>query len=492
MKLIRSFLRDALPSSTIIYFDALYDSNSVKLDDLESCDLLDEKKEYFVSIDSRTIKPGDIFCALAGEKVDGHFFAINALSNGARGLIVNQSQRESLFSADQSIFKEKIIISVPDTYKALISLATQWRLRLQCPIIGITGSLGKTTTKEMLRSIMESAGVRAYLSHKNQNTALGVALNVLSMNSKHSVGIFEAGINDKGEMDEIVDIVRPDIGLITTISHMHTQGLGLLRDVAREKLKLFKYLKPNGIGIVSGDNVLLNSASYPHPIIRFGRKMKNQVHMRKMRFIERSSHEHFSSEGSISFILKVYGKSIPVVINSESIAMVDNALAATTVAYILGVSIKKIAQGLEDFRPIAGRFKKEYSEKFDSVLINDCYNAGPDSMKNAITSFDKMKSNGKKIVVLGEMLELGEKELYWHRKIGRELCKLKKLDHLILVGERAKSIAKTAPLTMKIDFFSSWEDACECLEKSFEKKSLVLLKGSRSVGLSNIVSKLIS
>jgi len=487
MKFITSFLQSALPSSTVFYFDSLFDSSAIKLDDIGEHSFFAKSQNYSISINSKTLQKGDVFCALKGEKVDGHFFILEALSRGASGLIINREAREALFSADPSLFEGKIIISVPDTFKTLMSLAIQWRSLLQCPIVGITGSLGKTTTKEMLRSIMKSTGINAYLSYKNQNTALGVALNLLGMSDDHSIGIFEAGINDKGEMDEIVDILRPTIGVITSIAHMHTQGLGLLGDVAREKSKLFKYLKPDGIGIIAGDQPLLDAASYPHPIVRFGRKMKNQVYVRKIKFFNDTS-----GQGCLSFVLKIYEKSSSVTLCSQSAAMVDNALAASATAYILGVSIKDIAQGLANFKPVSGRFKQEYSKQFESVLINDCYNAGPDSMKNALVSFDNIVSQGKKIAVLGEMLELGEKELYWHRKIGRQICKMHKLDHLILIGERAQSIVKTAPLTIRIDWFSSWQEAYECLKKSFEKNSLVLFKGSNSVGLSNMVSRCMS
>ena len=356
------------------------------------------------------------------------------------------------------------------------------------PVVGVTGSVGKTTTKEMIRSILDFNGVPSCVSYKNQNTLVGLSLNILRMRDDHKVAIFEVGISQKGEMDEKVDLLMPTIGVITTVAHAHMDGLGPLPEICKEKKKLFKHFKSDNIGIIYGDNDLLGKASYPHPVIRFGTQTKNHVQARK---ISHSQH--------ISFTLKLYNESKKISLETSHVGNVYNALAAAAVVNLLDVfpkrgksKISRIVGGLELFAGFEERFEKRLLRDGDGFLISDCYNANPASMRAAILSFHEMGYFSQKVAILGDMLELGEKELFWHRQIGRVLSKAMSIKHVILVGNRAKSIGKTAPLNLKIDYANDWREAELKLKKilksdSKKQNSLVLVKASHGMELHNLV-----
>lgn len=488
MKLTQSFLVALDPSTRFFYGETL---TSYAIETINECPFLKNDKEYTVSINSKEIISSDFFLAHKGNKIDSHDFLHEALSNNAAGLIIAQEKEQLLSSIPSPLLFEKFIISVPNTLFALVSLAKKWRTYFSYPVVAITGSLGKTTTKEMIRSILNVSNTPACISRKSYNSIIGLPISILSMSNNHKVAIFEVGITMQGEMKELVEILQPTMAVITSLSHMHTEGLGSLSKLAAEKKLIFSTLETTGIGIIPGDNTLLSEASYPHPLVRFGKKTKNQIQARKIEYHPCIFDEKTQSFGYITFVLKLYNKKIPITLHSESPAMVTNALAASSVCHLLNINPIHIAQGLASFRPVLGRFKKEILAKTKSIIINDCYNAGPESMKNALVGFNHIPFSGKRIIILGEMRELGSKEHFWHRKIGRELCKVNKLDHLILVGSKTKSIAKTAPLFAKSIWLSSWQDAYSYLQQLPLENNLILIKGSNGVGLLNLVNKLV-
>jgi UDP-N-acetylmuramoyl-tripeptide--D-alanyl-D-alanine ligase len=362
-------------------------------------------------------------------------------------------------------------------------MACERRKQFSYPVVGVTGSVGKTTTKEMLRSIFKNAKIPACLSHKNQNTLVGLALNMLRMRRDHKIAIFEVGISQKGEMVKKVDLLRPTIGVITTIAHAHMEGLGSITGIAKEKQKLFSFFRPDNIGIILGDQKLLSDLSCPHPVIRFGTRTQNHVQARKITIDPDNSR--------ITFFLKLFQKKKKLILKTNHKGNVYNALAAATVAHLAGLHFSQIVAGLESFKGFEERFEKLSLKSNRGVLISDCYNASPESMRAAIMAVHEMNNSGRKIAVLGDMLELGEKELFWHRQVGRVLGKALSVDHVILVGERAKSIGKTAPLTTKIDSVDNWQQATEKLENLLvESDSLVLVKASHAMKLDRLVEKM--
>jgi UDP-N-acetylmuramoyl-tripeptide--D-alanyl-D-alanine ligase len=307
------------------------------------------------------------------------------------------------------------------------------------------------------------------------------------MNNDHRAAILEVGISRRGEMGKKVDILRPTIGVITSIAHSHMEFLGQLPDIAKEKQKLFSEFIPGNIGIVCGDQELLDKAYYTHPIIRFGMRTKTLVQARKI-YIETKK-----NPPSAHFILKLYKEKREIELQTNHKGYIYNALAASAVAHQLGVPFEKIIGGLQSYNGFEGRFERRRLKSNGGILIHDCYNANPESMREALLAAHETTATGRKVAVIGDMLELGEKEVFWHRQIGRILGKALSITEVILVGERAKNIAETAPITTNIEFASEWQEALEKLKSKLTKEvvgnDLVLVKGSFAMNLKELVEQ---
>jgi len=476
MLLSKAFLSGALTNA---YVKVYKNDGFVDAYDKTVASFWDQEKS--ISIDSRTINSDEIFLALKGPNFDGHDFVQQALEKGASALVVNN--RNCLVSLPPDLLKKKPVIFVPDTLQALIELAKAWRKKLSCPVVGITGSVGKTSTKEILSLILQEASVDSFVSFKNQNNIIGLCLNLLRVCKTHKVAVFELGINERGEMRELVDVVRPTIGLIICVAHAHGQGLGMLQDVAYEKKQIFRYFTHQDIGIICGDQQLLTQCSYSHPIAKFGFKTSNQVQARKVRVLE-------DKDGNFTtnFILKWYEKKALIVLKGNHLGYVVNALAASTVAYVLRISFDAVVNALNNYDGTEKRFEIKEIVGQRGRLISDCYNANPESMKAALVAFNQMEAKGSKIAVLGDMLELGDKEVYWHRQIGRLLRRMEGIKKVVLVGRRARQIVKTAPQTISFSLVDDWQEAGRELDKLLTgSDSLVLVKASNGMGLGNMV-----
>lgn len=434
------------------------------------------------SVDSRTIRPKELFIAIPGMHVDGHDYIVHALKNDACGIMI-QKDKEFLINTIQSLLQDKVVIVVQDTCRALLELAAAWRSQFTFPVIAITGSVGKTSTKELLAAILRQYNKKCLISEGNQNTRIGASLNMLKMRSSHEVAIFEVGVNKRGEMAELAHIIRPTTALITTIGHSHMEGLGSLQDIALEKRDIFKFFSEESIGIINGDVPILSHVSYSHPVVKFGSKTTNQIQARKIRIA--GSH--------ISFILKIYKEKYSVILKQPHTGAVLNALAATAAAHLLEVPSSVIVQVIQDSVPVAGRFEQctLYKGK-GGIVINDCYNANPESMKAALLALQQIETNAQKIAVLGDMLELGVNSPFWHRQLGRFLRKVPSLKHVILVGSLVHWTKRTAPVGLKVDMVATWQDAVKKLEEKLDQESVVLVKGSRAMGLRNLVNLFIN
>lgn len=437
-------------------------------------------KEPQVSIDSRQVKPGDIFVALKGEKVDGHSFIEDALSRGAIGVLLAHDKRDLL---THFVHKKYCAILVPDPLDAIFALATAWRSFFTYPIIGITGSVGKTTTKETLGAILELHGMNCLVSSENQNTQLGLALNLLKLRKHHHIAIFEVGINKRGEMAKLADMLRPTSAVITSIGHSHMEGLGSLADIAFEKREIFKNFAEHNIGFINGDQSILANVSYQHPVMKFGTKTTNQIQARKIRVI--NSHTRF--------ILKIYRKKSVVTLNHPHAATVNNILAASAVAQYFGASQETIIKSIETPRIIPGRFEQRPLRTYPGILINDCYNANPESMKASLIALGNLQIKAKKIAVIGDMLELGINSPFWHRQIGRFLTKIPTVRKVILVGSLVQWTKVKLPYGTQVDIVPSWNDAAQKLKERLKEQeefsSVVLVKGSHGMELQKLVDQ---
>lgn len=434
-------------------------------------------KTIAFSLDSRTIKTDELFVPIQGEKTEGHIFLDRALKNG-RGALVARSKKEQWWEFAKT-YPEKLIIEVNDPEAAFFQLVTAWRMQFTFPIVAITGSVGKTSTKLLTSHILTQSGQNCFVSYGNQNTKFGVALNMARLRPDHDSAVFEIGINKRGEMGRVVELLQPTTSVIINIGHSHMEGLGSLADIATEKRDIFKYFKEDSIGIINGDQAILSKVGYAHPVIRFGLKTTNQVQARKVKVFD--SH--------ISFILKLYGKGYEVTIPECRQEFIANILSAASVAHYLGVDHSVIVKEIQKPLQTERRFESCPLKDYPGVIIDDAYNASPESVKAALLALQRLKTPAKKIVVLGDMLELGTNSPFWHRQIGRFFRKIPSVKHLILVGDQVHWTQKTAPVGVEVERVASWEDAAQKLREQLDGESVVLVKGSNGTNLSKLVEQ---
>jgi UDP-N-acetylmuramoyl-tripeptide--D-alanyl-D-alanine ligase len=428
-------------------------------------------------VDTRVIEPGDIFVALEGECTDGHLFLEDALRRGASGLFISAVKKGVLTELDPLLLRGKLVVALNDVLESFVNLAAAWRSQFQYPVVAITGSVGKTSTKQSLASILIRHGAHVLVSEGNQNTRIGLSLNIFKMREDHQAAIFEVGISKRGEMARIVQMVRPTTALITGIGHCHMEGLGSLADIALEKRDIFKYFTEKSIGVINGDQALLASVGYSHPIIKFGAKTTNQIQARKIRI----QGEH------IDFVLKIYKEKYNVRLHNAHSGFVFNVLGATVLAHYLGVPHEIIVQAVQEPVTVKSRFERKELRVGTGVMINDCYNANPESMKAALLAFEQIATDAQKIAVLGDMLELGVTSPFWHRQLGRFLRKVPSLKHVILVGQMVEWTKKTMPLGLQVNHVATWQDAVQLLHDKVSSDSVVLVKGSNGMHLGHLV-----
>lgn len=416
-----------------------------------------------IEIDSRRCKKGDIFFALKGNQLNGHDFVLDAVANGADVIVIDTDHthlKRSLMRTDIAV------VIVPDTHHALLELAKSWRKSFDLKVIGITGSVGKTTTKEMVVEILKNNHSSFVYSSGNFNTLIGVSLTIFKIRKDHQYAVLEMGINQRSEMEQLVDIVDPSIAAITYVAHSHVSGLGSLSDIAIEKRKIFKNFTENSIGIVNGDQQLIGCVGYSHPVVKFGTKTTNQIQARKIKV---------DAKG-VKFILKLYKNKYDILIEQGNYGTVNNACAAAAIAKTLHIQDDVIIKSLNKSMPIKGRFEHKDLLNNRGKLIDDCYNANPESMKNAIQAFEAIKTTDKKIAVLGDMNELGIDSPYWHRQVGRFLKKAPSIDQIILVGKMIYYAQETLP-QVNIIYYQNWQDALTYLQNE-TLSMLILVKGS--------------
>lgn len=428
------------------------------------------------TIDSRTVEADSIFVALPGAHADGHHFIADAVARNAACCIVARSQWGSLRNTLLHHFDACMFVVTESPLHALITVARAWRAQFSYPVVGITGSIGKTTTKELLRAILEKADRSAMIAHGNQNTMVGIALNMLRMRDTHTVAVFEMGISKRGEMAQLTDLVKPTIAIITCIAHSHLEGLGTLADIAAEKRHIFDNMHAHHTGIIFGDQACL-AVAYHIPIIRFGSKMHNQIQARQIR----------RTTNGIQCIIKIYKERFTIQLDTTNMARVYNVLAAVAVAHCLAIPAATSIAAVTTAQSLPGRFTTYQTT--EHTIIDDSYNACPESMKEALIAFDQLKTSQRKIVVLGEMLELGIHTSFWHRQLGRILRKINSISHVILVGEQCGTwVQKTLPRHLQYEIQNSWATAAESLkERSAEEPLCILVKGSRRIALDKLV-----
>ncbi len=375
-------------------------------------------------LDSRKLEPGYAFFATRGERVDGHSFIPQVVQKGAALIICEEAPEADV-----------PYILVEDSFAALKTVAEFYRRQLSIPIIGVTGSVGKTSTKEMIAACL-STRYQVLKTQGNYNNEVGVPLTILSIREAHQAAVIEMGISDFGEMHRLSKIARPDICVITNIGQCHLENLIDRDGVLKAKTEIFDYMSEDGYAVLNGDDDKLAAVQEikgRKPYF-FGLKQdREETRMAVAKDIV--SKGLFGSD----FRMQLFGEELSGQVPLPGQHMVINALAAACVGHILGMSNEEILAGIASVQATGGR--SNIMKLADKTVIDDCYNANPVSMKSAIDLL--MMACGHKTVILGDMFELGAEELALHKEVGRYAAKAG-TDHMIFIGKLAKEMYEGA------------------------------------------------
>lgn len=439
-----------------------------------------------VAVDSREVVAGCVFFALRGERVDGHDFLKQAISAGARVLIVSRGDDELSGVLHHAVGREVAAIRVDDCAKALQELAAFHRSRLTCAVVGVTGSTGKTTTKDFLDSVLRSS-MRVVSTQGNQNNELGVPMTVLRAGADTEALVVEMGMRGLGQIADLCAVARPTIGLVTNVGVTHIELLGTQDAVASAKGELVRALDAHGAAFLNGDDSFSPAIAETSlaPVTYYGLSERCTVRAEGIEVDTRShaSFELVTDEGRVRVSLSVPGRH-----------NVYNALAAASVGLYLGVGLDTVATALGSAELTAMRMQTFVSADGITV-INDAYNANPVSMQAAVVTLAEMESAERRIAVLGDMAELGSLTELAHFRVGEVVARLP-VDVLVTVGPRARHIADGARAEgMSIDTIHACATAGEAtatLRGLLRHNDAVLVKASRVMGLESVVEEIVS
>ncbi|MEA3385854.1 MAG: UDP-N-acetylmuramoyl-L-alanyl-D-glutamate--2,6-diaminopimelate ligase [Thermodesulfobacteriota bacterium] len=455
---------------------------------------------YDISTDSRSVRKGNIFWALSGDRFNGHDFVLDAIKKGAIGAVV--SSTFDFRHTNFDLCRRPVLLQVQDSLKALGDFAAWYREHLGIKVIGITGSCGKTTTKELIFSIMGKKW-KVAKTPGNFNNLIGLPLSLLSAKSDDSWAVLEMGTNQPGEIPRLCEIAQPQVGLITTIQPAHLVGLGDIKQVAREKWELWRALPETGVAVVNLDDPLVMEGTKDLTCQIVGYSMEHKAPPSSNHQITKSPNHQITclswtpgGHGTL-LDLNIAGSRLSVDLPLIGRANVQNAVASAAIGHAVGLTPARIKQGLEEVKPISGRlFLKNLGPEWR--LIDDSYNANPGSMRAALETLDLWGKGEKKIAILGDMLELGDAAYDFHQDIGR-LSADTGVDLLILVGEFADAVSKTAQkagISQKaIHIFPNTEDLLSWMESAtpscMPSPATILVKGSRAIGLERAADTLV-
>ena len=434
-----------------------------------------EAKEYTVTgveIDSRRVKAGDLFVAIPGEKVDGHKFIPDVLKKGAYAL------------SQQSLDVDGAYILVEDTVTAMKRLARFYRNTLDIKVVGITGSVGKTSTKEMIASVLGTK-FRVHKTQGNFNNGIGLPLTIFQIEKEHQVAVLEMGISEFGEMHELADMAQPDIMVITNIGLCHLENLKTRDGILKAKTESFAHLKPDGVVILNGDDDKLSTVEQVagrKPVF-YGIRGRNLCETSVCadavteHGLEGMTAEFHTPQGDMEVFIPIPGEH-----------NIYNALAATCVAEQLGLSMDEIKCGIAAASTISGRTNLIHTKGM--TVIDDCYNANPVSMKASLDVLSK--AGGRKIAVLGDMGELGEDEKRLHYEVGTYAGTLP-IDLLFCVGTLSGTLAEGAKKqnpALTVKHYATREEMTEELLATVKEGDAVLVKASHFMEFPKVVAAL--
>ncbi|MBR2179568.1 MAG: UDP-N-acetylmuramoyl-tripeptide--D-alanyl-D-alanine ligase [Selenomonadaceae bacterium] len=423
--------------------------------------------------DSRKITEGSLFIALKGEIFNGEDFAVEAVNKGAAGVIVSTD------CPKEKLPENGLVLKVSDTLAAYQSFARAWRDNFNIPIVAITGSNGKTTTKDLTAAALSRLGDIQKTS-KNYNNEIGVPLTLLGLNESHKAAVVEVGMRGLHQIDALAEVVKPTIGIVINVTETHIELLGSIENIALAKSEMVTSIKRGGLVILNADdpNVLAmkDKAAEGVKVLTFG--IDHEADLQAFDIETDSITTTFKVRGIADYTFKIS------LLGRHNVL---NALAAICAALESGLSCEDIQAGFEELETTAMRF--QVIEKDGLTIINDAYNAAPASMRASLkTTADLAK--GRKIAVLGDMLELGDISESAHREVGRETAKVG-FDFLITLGTLAKFIAAGAEDAgldaERVLSFETHEDAAEALKGIIKTGDTVLFKASRGMKLEKVL-----
>ncbi|MDR5658028.1 UDP-N-acetylmuramoyl-tripeptide--D-alanyl-D-alanine ligase [Serpentinicella sp. ANB-PHB4] len=431
-----------------------------------------------ISTDTRTIKPGEMFVALIGKNFDGHNYIEEAIKKGASAVCYEKGK----YNPAENDTKSVSFIQVENTLANLQEISTYYRNLFDVPFVGVTGSTGKTTTKDMISHVLS----HKYNTHKNEgnfNNEIGLPLTLLNLDKSHQYSVLEMGMSEKGEIENLAKIVEPNIAIITNIGLSHIENLGSKENIMSAKLEISTFLKQNDILLLNGDDELLKNytPSNSFKTVFIGLSKENDFFAEEINTVNENGYEFDVEIGKHKYRFEI---------KQPGIHNVYNALFAIWVGIYAEMNPDEINTALSTFKPT--RMRLELIKLPRYTIINDAYNANPDSMNAALNVLSGQKGN-KKIAVLGNMFEMGEHAEYGHRMVGEYVIK-NKIDTLITIGNMATWIADEAKKlgfdTNKIYETHSNDEAFKKIVEITNDDDVILLKGSRGMKMDEIATNL--
>jgi len=428
-----------------------------------------------VSIDSRTLQVGEAFFAIVGHRLDGHVFLADAAARGAACVVVHTLPDEPPANVP--------LVLVEDTTRSLGRLAAWHRSRFAVPVVAITGSIGKTTVKELTAAVLATRWdvLKPASSFNNQ---WGLPLTLLRLGAEHGAAVVEIGTNQAGEIATLSAIARPTIGVVTMVAAVHTEFLGSIEGVREEKAALVRALSPSGVAVLNADDPRVASMAREAKgrVVTFGRAAGATV---------RIPGEATETDECIAFTLEAGGRRQPVAVAFAGRHNIANALAAAAVGVALELPLDDIARGLAAARPVGGR--GVWKRAGEVTILDDTYNASPASVRAALDTLAARRAGRRAIVVLGDMLELGALSDAAHREVGRLVAALP-ADELVGLGRAAALAVEAARAAGLADAHhtATFEDTVAHLLKRLAPGDVVLVKGSRGMRMERVVDALVA
>ncbi|MGB5823194.1 MAG: UDP-N-acetylmuramoyl-tripeptide--D-alanyl-D-alanine ligase [Proteocatella sp.] len=421
-----------------------------------------------ISHDSRQIKENSLYVAINGENLDGHRFVDSALKNGAIAAIVEKptSGRDIL---------------VDDCYVAIKRIAMAYKDMFDIPIVSVTGSSGKTTTKDMLYyAISKSCNTLRNLG--NLNTEIGLPMTIYNLNKEHQCAILEMGMYELGEIDYLAEIARPNIAVITNVGVAHMQSVGSRENILKAKMEISNYMTAKDILIINGDNDMLKTVdknAYKFKIYTFGIEEGNDFRMTSYNVLQ----------NSMKIKASMLGEELEYTIPTLGIHNIYNSLSVLGVCKVMGLDMDKSIQGIAEYQP--SKYRMEIKQLGDKTVVEDFYNANPDSMKASIETFKDIDGS-RRVAILADMLELGGISQESHRMIGKIAGDI--FDVIICIGQEASYIGQEAQrlgfASINIHCFDKNKEAIEKINSILKPGDTILIKGSRGMKLEEVAESI--